>query len=199
MDITHILLVASSVLGIFLLLLSYTYIDKLEKIGCPCAESKYRKFLKNFSLFAALYLFALMFVSPSALPTILGINGTIIFKVFNVAMFLLFFASFVIALMYTRNLINEKCQCSEDIRREVLYVYSIVEIVLLSLNVVIGILLALFTGAVAVAMATVNNVSNNEGTLIDNVTNPIGNVAKLPKSLKNVTSSLKKTFKRSAK
>lgn len=196
MDLAHILVIASSIPGIFLLILSYTYIDKLEKIGCPCSESKYRKFLKHFSLFAALYLFALMFVSPSALPDMLGSNGVIIFKVVNFIIFVMFFVYFVLALMYTRNLINEKCQCSEDIRREVLYVYSIIEVIMLSLKVVFGVLLALISGAVAVALATVNNVDNRGTALTDAVRNPLGNIRKIPGDLKKATSSLKKVFKR---
>lgn len=203
MELQQVLMIASSILGIFLLVLSYTYIDKLEKMGCPCSESKYRKFIKNFSLFAAAYLFILMFVSPTDLPSMLGPQGAIIFKAINFVIFVAFFVYFVLALMYTRNLITEKCQCSEDIRREVMYVYSIVEVIILSLTVVLGVLLSLVSGAVAVALAAVNNVDNKGHAIVDVVRNPLGHlrdipksIKSIPKSLKSVASSIKKSVKR---
>jgi len=195
MDLAHIIIVANSFLGIFLLLLAYTYIDKLEKIGCACSESKYRKFLKNFALFAIVYLLVTMLIPPSAAVEMFGVAGSIAYKVVNMVFFVLSFVFFVLAMLYVRNLINEKCQCSEDVRREVLYIYSIVEVVMLSLGVVFGVLLSLVSGAVALAIATVNNIEKSGYEITDTVRNPVKSLREVPSNFKKVTSSLKNTLK----
>ena len=182
--------IANSVLGIFLLLLAYTYIDKLEKIGCTCAESNNKKFIKNFALFASVYLFVTMFIPPGSIVHLFGVTGAIIYRAIDLIFFVMSFVFFVLALMYTRNLINEKCKCSEDVRREVFYIYSIVEICLLSLGVVFGVLLSLMSGA----FALVNDIEKSGSRITETVRNPIKSLGKVPKNIKKVTSSLKKTL-----
>ena len=38
-----------------LFLITYLYIEKLEQIGCECAEHPNKNFVKNFSLFGVVY------------------------------------------------------------------------------------------------------------------------------------------------
>jgi hypothetical protein len=194
MDILHMITIANSVLGIFLLLLSYTYIDKIEKIGCACAESNNKQFIKNFALFASVYLFVTMFIPPGSVVHLFGVTGALIYRVIDLIFIIMSFVFFVLAFMYTRNLINEKCQCSEDVRREVFYIYSIVEICLLSLGVVFGVLLSLMSGAFALAVSTVDDIEKNGSRITETVRNPIKSLGKVPKNIKKVTSSLKKTL-----
>ena len=196
MDLGHMFIIANSFLGIFLLLLAYTYIDKLEKIGCACAESKYKKFIKNFALFAVVYLFVTMLVPPSKTVEFLGVAGALAFKVVNLVFYILSFVFFVVSIIYVRGLMTEKCKCSEDIRREILYIYSIVEVIMLSLNIVFGVLLFLVSGTVGLAMATLNNIEKGGPNIRETVRNPIKSLKRVPKDFKNVAKSLKKTLRK---
>ena len=189
------LTIANSFLGIFFLLLTYTYINKLEKIGCACAEMKNRKFLKNFALLGAAYLFVTMLISPSSAVKMFGKAGAFVYWGVSLLFILFSLVFYVLALLYVRKLIKEKCECSEDVRREVLYIYSIVEIVLISIALVNGVLLTLLSSAIGLALATINNVDNTSVDVIESIRNPVKSLRKAPSDFKKVTSSLKKTLK----
>jgi hypothetical protein len=195
MELGHLLIVANGFLGIFLLLLAYTYIDKLEKIGCACAESKYKKFIKNFALFAVVYLFVTMLIPPNGAVQLFGAAGSFVFKVVNLAFYILSFVFFVISIVYVRNLMKEKCKCSEDVRREILYVYSIVEVIMLSLNIVFGLMLFLVSGAIGLAVATLDNIEKDGPVIRETVSNPVKSLRSVPRDFKKVAKSLKKTLK----
>jgi hypothetical protein len=195
MDLSQLFIVAINSLGIFLLLLSYVYIDKLEKIGCACAESKYKKFVKQFSLFAAVYLLATMFISPEALVKNFGLPGVVIYGLIHFVIKIAFLVFFVLAFLYIRKLINDKCKCSEDVRREVLYIYYILEIIMLSLSITIGVMLSVVAGAVGIALAPVKSFDKGGESIDDIVRNPVKSIKNIPKDFKKVTSSLKKTLK----
>ena len=195
MDLVHVLTIANSFLGIFFLLLAYTYINKLEKIGCACAEMKNRKFLKNFALFGAVYLFVTMMISPSAAVAMFGETGSFVYWGISLLFVLFSLVFYVLALLYVRKLIKEKCECSEDVRREVLYIYSIVEIVLISIALVNGVLLSLLGSAIGLALATFNNVDHTSVDVIESIRNPIKSLRKAPADFNKVTSSLKNTLR----
>ena len=48
MNVEYIANLIGSSIGIILLILTYTYIDKLERIGCDCAKHPNRDFVKNY-------------------------------------------------------------------------------------------------------------------------------------------------------
>ena len=196
MDIAQMLAIAISFLGIFLLLMIYTYIDKLEKTGCECSESPYRSFIKNFPIFAVVYLVLTMALSAGAAISMFGSAGAMIYMLIRAAFFVMFFVFFVLVIVYVRNLITMKCECSEDIRREVMYIYAILEVVLLSLSVVFVLLESIIQGAYAISMNTVKTMSNDSGEVNDTVKNPIKALTKVPKNLGKLSNSLKKTLSR---
>ena len=197
MDIAQMLAVAISFLGIFLLLMIYTYIDKLEKTGCDCSESPYRSFIKNFPIFAVLYLVLTMALPAGVAISMFGTSGAMIYMLIRAVFFVMFFVFFVLVIVYVRNLIKAKCECSEDIRREVMYIYAILEVVLLSLSVVFVLLESIIQGAYAIGMNTVKTMSNDSGEVNDTVKNPLKALTKVPKNLGKLSNSLKKTLSRS--
>ena len=112
MDISQVLATAVSFLGIFLILMIYTYIDKLEKTGCACSESPYRSFIKNFPIFAVIYLVFTMALPPSSAVKMFGSNGSMLYMLLRAAFFVMFFIFFVLVIVYVRNIIKTKCECS---------------------------------------------------------------------------------------
>jgi len=205
MDIAHVLTMAMSLIGIFFMLLTYTYIDKLERTGCICSEDKYRSFIKGYSLFVVVYLFATMIIPPSVVANQFGDAGLWAMMVIRPIFSLFNIAFIVLAIMYIRRLTLSKCKCSEDVSREVLYIYYLVEVVLISFSVIIFLLEAIVMGAFALGMSTVDRLGNKSDSIIGTITDPIKSLKKLPKDLgrvsrrvpkdfEKVTSSLKKTL-----
>ena len=126
-------------LFIFILLLSvYTYIEKLEKVGnCDCAyDYPHLAFIKSFSIFALIFIVFVMFVPPGTLlADIFGKEITSIY-LFVIFIFYIVFAVYLYMTMsYTRMLITKKCECSEDIRRELIFAGSTIEMIIIVLMI----------------------------------------------------------------
>jgi hypothetical protein len=205
MDLAHVLTMAMSFIGIFFMLLTYSYIDKLEKIGCSCSEDKYRSFIKGYSLFVVVYLFITMIMPPSFIANTFGDAGLWAVMVIRPIFSLLSIVFIALAIVYLRKLTLTKCKCAEDVRREVLYIYYIVEIVLISFGVVIFLLESVVMGAFALGMSTINKLGSKSGSIASTISNPVKSLKKLPgdmgrvgrrfpKDIGKVASSLKKTL-----
>jgi len=194
MDISQVLSVAISFLGIFLLLMIYTYIDKLEKTGCECSESQYRSFIKIFPLVAVFYLVVTMTLSPGFTISLFGPMGSLMYMLVRAVFFVLFFVFFVLVIIYVRNLITFKCECSEDIRREIMYLYAILEVVLLSLSVIFVLLESIVQGAYAIGLNTVKEMSKDSAEVNDTVRNPLKALKKVPSNIGKISKSLSKTL-----
>jgi hypothetical protein len=199
MDIAQVLSMAISFLGIFLLLMIYTYIDKLEKTGCQCSESPYRSFIKIFPMVAVVYFVITMALAPGYMVKVFGSMGSLTYLLMRAAFSVLFFVFFVLVIVYVRNLITLKCECSEDIRREIMYIYAILEVVLISLSVVFVLLESIIQGAYIIGVNTVKGLSNDSKEIGDTVKNPLSALKKVPKNISNISKSLKKTLSKSKK
>lgn len=189
-----------SIIGVVLMALTYTYIEKLERINCACAEHPYKNFIKNYIIFAISFLLITAFLPPSMVLGVLGpIYGVVylIIKWIYVISTLIFF---IYALRYVQYLTREKCKCSEDIRRDVLYWWSIIQLVIFSILIVLPFILMFATGAFALAVKSGKDVvSNLDNTVMMTTVNPVKGVKKASSALRGdisiASSSLKKTMK----
>lgn len=195
MDLAYIASVILGFVGIILLFTSYTYIDKLEKMGCACAEHPYRKFIKGYCIFAIVFLGITMFIPKSQLSKILGPFGADVFLVIDFIYVLATFVFFVMAFMYVRYLMQEKCKCSEDIRRDVLYVWSILEMFLMATLVVVFLVLSISMSSYKFVRGEMSRVASTFGTVREAAVNPVGSLRKVPKALKASLKQAKKFAK----
>ena len=179
----YIIQLFSGFLGIFVLALTYTYIDKLEKTGCACSEHKYRKFIKNYPLFAIAYIAIMMFIPPTALVNAFGSVGFWVFTVFKVLVGVATIAFFIMAIMYTRYLMKEKCKCSEDMRREILFIYSIFELLVIAFSVLLFVFLSVFATGLGLASSALKEGAKQTDTIMDATVNPLKSAKKLNKQL----------------
>jgi hypothetical protein len=193
MQFNYIVNLVSSLVGVLFMGLTYTYLDKLEKIGCVCAEHPYRKFVKNFVVFAIFYLLVTMLIPPEQLVSTFGSVGGI-FVIIHYLFALACLVFFVLAIIYVRYLMTEKCKCSDDFRREVLYYVSILQVLFLFFGVILGIILSVVSSSIVLAMNTVKSGTRSANTIVDAVRNPVGAVKKIPGSIKSVPKSFKKSF-----
>lgn len=182
---------------IFLLLIAaYTYIIKLEQMGCECAEHKNKNFIKNFSLFAIIFLLIITFIPIDSIINSLGSAVAGLFALITFIFYITCVVYFFMVLNYTRFLVNEKCKCSEDIRREIIMVGSIIEIVLIMLILLTALILPILLASVSVI---VNNMDKVEKDLSDGIRHPVESLRKVPSKLRDTSKSLANIVKETSK
>jgi len=184
-------------LFIFLLLIAvYTYITKLEETACACAKHPNRDFIKNFSIFALIFLLIITFVPMSF---IINAFGNVVAGLFAFVKFIFYIVAivyFYMILDYTRYLINEKCKCSEDYRRSLIMAGSIIEIVILFLILLVIIILPILVNSVAVV---VQNMDGFEKEVATAVKNPYESIKSVPSKLKSASKMVSKIGSQSTK
>lgn len=174
-----------SIIGVVLMGVTYTYIEKLERIKCVCAEHPHRKFIKKYLIFALIFLAVTAFVPPSMIVGSFGPIYAFIYMVINWVYVIATIVFFVYALRYVRYLTQEKCKCSEDIRREVLYWWAIVELVILSILVLLPFLIIFINGTVSLAVSSSESALKSlDKTVMMTTVNPLKGVSKASASLK---------------
>jgi hypothetical protein len=193
MDMYHVFIILLSLIGIFCLALTFTYVDKLEKIGCECAKHPYRNYIKGYTIFAIIYI-ALMMLLPAKMISNFGNDFGVIYGIINVIFVVASFLFAAYLLIYTRFLMKEKCKCSEDIRREVLYIYSIIEIILLSFLVTLPVLLTLIGSSLGVVMGLFNDLNKKQGSTFEAITDPVKSARRIPDAVRKIPSQVRKTI-----
>ncbi len=189
MDLGLIKNVATFLMGAVILVLfatSYLYIHKLESIGCACANHPYRNFIKGYTIFGFLFILVSMFLPHETLFANASGPAAIVMGVVSLLFLISIVVFFFTAIEYVRYLVREKCKCSEDIRREVLYYWSIVHLVYLAIMVLAGIFLSVLSGFWGVVVSTLDTSRKNYGKTLEAVTHPLKNVDKVPATLKKL-------------
>jgi hypothetical protein len=192
MDLAHIVSAVISVLGIFLLGMTWMYLDKLEKIGCACAEHPYRKFIKNYTVFAIVFLLLTMAFPPALAARTLGTSVAKVYALVSIPYYIATIVFFIMALVYVRYLMREKCKCSEDVRREILYVWAILEIVIISALFVIPIIGFLVNGSLAMASTALDKGNRSAASIRDAAVDPVASALKVGESVKKSLRKLRK-------
>ena len=142
--------IVGNIFGIAIAIMAYIWLVNLEKINCACSESWMRKYIKYYltaylalfgvSLFVniAIYLLDMNLNEIRANPFLIIFNTLIsIFNIFAIP-------NIIISIIFITKLKEMNCECSEDIKREVYWVYNIVLASVLALTVLM--LLVAFTG-----------------------------------------------------
>lgn len=114
-------------------LLVWSYVTRLEQIGCKCSRDWRREYIRYYAI---LMLFIML---TSFVTKIHSIAFTFLLIVLN-AVFL------VAVFQYIHRLKREKCKCSQSVTRDVMEVVNIVQIVLFSLGILLMILVAVHYG-----------------------------------------------------
>jgi hypothetical protein len=122
------------------------WIQKLEETKCKCSESSQRDFIKYY-LYAYLILlaitavlgFASVFMEFSKVKWLKTLKPFAEFIRMIIAV--LSFVNMIVSVIYISKLKEIDCKCSEDMRREVYYIWSIISLavnVLFLLFMIIG-------------------------------------------------------------
>lgn len=131
------------------------WINKLEKIKCACSESYMRSYIKYFlyilipiSIFNIVMNLYLYFnnMDPSSIYKYFSKTTLLVLNILNVIYVLYALINIVIAIIFINKLKELNCECSEDIRREVYWIYNIVMASLICIMFSIIILSFIFNG-----------------------------------------------------
>lgn len=184
-------------LFIFLLLIAvYSYVAKLERMGCECAKHPNRDFIKNFSLFAIIFLAIVTFVPSDYIIKNLGSTVAGVFALVKFIFYIFCIVYFYLTLEYTRYLVNEKCKCSVDMRRELIMAGLIVEIAILILIILVVIVLPIIFNSVSLI---VNNMDTFERDVSTAVRNPYASIKEIPKKLSKASKMVSNIGRQSVK
>lgn len=192
MNLAYLLSSVIGIIGIFLLVLTYNYIDKLEKIGCDCSRHPYRNFIKGYTVFAVIYIIFMFLLPVTWAIKNLGSQFGNIYMIANVIFVLVTVVFFVYSLIYTRYLMKEKCKCSEDLRREILYIWSLIEVILFAFIFIVQILVLLAAVSVGAATGMIDIVKGNSAMVHEAVLSPVKSVQRIPKAVKDLPGAFKK-------
>ena len=103
------------------------YLFKLEKIGCKCALNWRRNYMIVFMIFA---------LSSNLLSMVIPAIKLNFFLVFLSATLSLMFL--IVTIQYVQRLKADKCECSENLTREIMYYYSWIMLVLFILSITLA-------------------------------------------------------------
>jgi hypothetical protein len=196
LSISFIVKFIYSILTIVLLVLIYTYLNNLENKGCACAAHPNTPFIKGFTIFSIIYLAITMLISDETLANNLG-SGIVILKIIIDFIFTIVFIYYLyVVFQYTRYLVNEKCKCSVDVRREIIMVGSLIEFALIFILFLFQIIIVTILGA---AFTIVKNVGEHKGAVSDVIRDPIGSISKVPQTLKEDMATIGTYVKKTGK
>lgn len=195
-NIAYIMKLLYSLLVIILLVLIYTYMVSLEQKGCECAMTPNNRFIKGFTLFAIIYLLFTGFIPEETMKDVLGVNMVFLYKFIDLVFILVFIYYIYVVFRYTRYLVDEKCKCSVDMRREIIMIGSIIELILLVVLFILGVITITIFSVFFTVIKSINESSDMaRGAIRD----PIGSISKIPKALekevKDISSYVSQTGK----
>lgn len=125
--------------------LTLQWIHKLEQIKCICSNDYKRDVIKYYLY---IYLATLAITALLAIVSVfVNISDNKIFKffkpfmhIFRVLLSIFSFISMIFSVMYITNLKAIDCKCSEDVSREVYYIWSILSLVISGLIIIFSII-----------------------------------------------------------
>jgi hypothetical protein len=182
---------------VILLVIIYTYLNKLENVGCECAEHPNKDFIKNFTIIALLYFFITAFISVKSIARSLGSVVIQLLAIATFVFFLLFVVYIYYAFDYVRYLTNEKCKCSEDMTRDIIAIGTMISLflflTLLFTVIIIPILISTLTNLLS-------RIEMFEDEVERTIRNPMRTFKSTPdriaKSVKDVGNFVKKSAKK---
>ena len=186
--ISYIGKILYSVITIILLIVIYSYITSLEEKGCKCALPPNINFIKGFTIFSIIYLLFTGLVSDQTISDNFGDNVVLINKFIDLIFALVFIYYLYEVFRYTRALVNEKCKCSVDSRREIIMIGTVIEFILIFILFILHIIVVFILSAM---FNVVQAVKDGSSDLKGVIRNPIGSISKVPGKIKSEIGTIK--------
>ena len=129
------ILITAIVVGIIGLLINIgalLWLQKLEKVNCACSEHWMRNYIKYYLFiivpifFINLIINVYVYLSNMSIDELNNNNLFIFYKTFSNIVSLFGIANIFIVIIFINKLKEINCECSEDIKREVYWIYNII-------------------------------------------------------------------------
>lgn len=186
--LSYIAKVLYSVITIILLIVIYSYITSLEQKGCKCALPPNINFIKGFTIFSIVYLLFTGIVSDQTISDNFGDNIVLINKFVDLIFALVFIYYLYEVFRYTRALVNEKCKCSVDSRREIIMIGTVIEFILIFILFILHIIIVFILSTMFTVVKTIEDGSADlKGVIRD----PIGSISKIPGKINSEIDTIK--------
>jgi hypothetical protein len=146
--------IVGGIIGIIINVSALMWLQKLEKINCACSEHWMRNYIKYYlyviipMFFIELIINIYAYVANISIKDIRNNDLFIFYRSFAGIVSLFATANIFIVIIFINRLKELNCECSEDIKREVYWVYNIVIAAIIGLAILfmlIGLPLALMT------------------------------------------------------
>tara|TARA_B100000497_G_C7504628_1_gene307811 strand:+ start:69 stop:668 length:600 start_codon:yes stop_codon:yes gene_type:complete len=146
--------IVGSIIGIIININALIWLQKLEKIKCACSEHWMRNYIKYYlyviipMFFIGLIINIYAYVADVSINEIHNNDLFILYRSFAGIVSLFGFANIFIVIIFINRLKELNCECSEDIKREVYWVYNILLATIIALTILfmlVGLPLALMT------------------------------------------------------
>lgn len=172
---------------VLLLVIIWSYIYKLENVGCACSDHINKEFIKTFTFIALAYFAITAFVDVKGIAKSMG-TGIVQLLAFGTFIFFLTFVVYIYyAFDYVRYLMNEKCKCSEDLRRDIIAIGTMISLflfmVLLFTIIIIPILISTLTNLFV-------KIQVFESEVEEVIKNPVKSIRNSPGRILNSTKDI---------
>jgi hypothetical protein len=186
--LSYIAKVLYSFITIILLVVIYSYITSLEQKGCKCALPPNINFIKGFTIFSIVYLLFTGIVSEQTISDNFGDNIVLINKFVDLIFALVFIYYLYEVFRYTRALVNEKCKCSVDSRREIIMIGAVIEFILIFILFIVHIIVGF---ALSTMFTVVKSIEEGTSDLKGAIRDPIGSFTKIPSKINSEINNIK--------
>lgn len=176
-----------------LFIAAYTYVQKLEDAGCDCSNHEYRSFIKTFSLIGVIYLVFTMFITPSMVVSNVGKEGAAVYAFLDLVFLITAVVYFYQTIVYVRFLINEKCKCSEDMRRDLIMWGSLIELIMIVQVLLLSMIIPIVGDC---SMSVLNTISGTKKGLSSAIHEPVSAMYETPKNIEKIVSKSLNTSKK---
>lgn len=184
-------IVSNFALNFFVLIffaIIYSYLYHLENIGCECSLHPYKEIIKQFTIYAFIFVIFVSVIPTGMVSKYFGNTIGIIYVMIKLMFYMSCIIYFYMILEYTRFLVNEKCKCSDDIRREIITAGSILEIIIMLFSILIVVIIPILFGSLTYIA---KNYKNLERELSTSMRSPIKAATKIPSKLSNENKLIK--------
>lgn len=125
-------MLVGGIIGLIINVSALTWLHKLEEMNCACSEHWMRGYIKYY-LYVIIPIFcigllinAYLYISDYSIIDLNNNDVFIFYKSFTNIVSLFGLANIIIVIVFINRLKEINCECSEDIKREIYWIYNII-------------------------------------------------------------------------
>ena len=123
---------------VVLQLLIINYLFKLEKNGCTCAMDYKRTYILSYLVINMIVVILSMFFDVLSIKS--NFIGLLLLNLYSIAGII----NIIFVIKYVNMLKDKKCGCSESVYRDILYLFSIIDALLLGMAILMFVYFIIF-------------------------------------------------------